>query len=486
MINKQIHIYNLTRKIGSGGMGLVHLKQKRNFILIYKAFDNKHYKDIGEKGKSPVSDFGIHFSLQFAIFIAFALIVLNGASSQITSMSEINSTYIANTNLEGEDKDMIDVFEEIFAENNLRKSISAKLAIREWRRSTKNDTIRWTEQEQEELRYHIGTGLGKEKIDSKDTIRKAEILIDIMEYKRRYEVQEAKDRKGMVKSTEQILKQIQKIDFGANVKIKDSYVGKSPYIVIIIPQKHTINSKGASADILEIQEHILGIQKKLNEEGLARYSGYEGFLFIEKSQELPRYATYFDTPEISPSRYYEDQFEKEGGLLVHSFGLENEISWDKSSNAANCYEISNEFYKEIQTEMYLGDILMSVEQYLKIAADTLSQKEKVTNKAAYVRFVEQLEILTKDKPFITTSTHLEIMQYFKDEFVKKTLNLRNYVAVQHIEDLYKNTLAKVYVVKFGALHIFEKDSYEIQKTIPQILLEKDISYIVLQPTQLQF
>jgi hypothetical protein len=383
---------------------------------------------------------------------------------------------IKNINSKGRNNDMIDIFEEVFGENNLEKTELDEKAVNRWRK-LKNSTIRWTKSEQEDLRYHIDIGLRKEiKAAAGIPIkRKVEIIIDIMDYKLRHEVIEAKNRGEQIQNQEEIIEKIQIIDFENNGKVVKSFSGTSLYTVVLIPEKHKSSLAGVSGkDVIEIQKQIYEIQKKLAKEGISKYFLHEGFVFVEKSYELPRLAKYIKKAEDSPSLFYEDQLEKNGGEEINNFGAENVDVWRAGKLPAKWYNCA---MKLNRITKYMDFKELDREEYIK-KINSLNFKED--------GFIEKIKELTKDDLVISREKNDEIIKYFEDEFVEKVINNTNFSVEKNVETLHNNTLANVFVLKMGALHILESDELETQQTIPEILEEKGISYITIKPTLLDF
>lgn len=432
-------------------------------------------------------------------------------------MWQKNMELIKNTNLEGENNDIIDKFEELSEQKNLDKSVNSEFA--NWRKE-RNEIIHFTKDELLQLSQNIDNINNKEEKDDWK-IRK---IIEAFRYTIDYEIRETKQR---VENTplqtrnnlESLFRELPNLG-----EVEKFYEGNTDYVVIVIPDTHISDSAiaeevGYVSNGIAVGKEIEEISQLLFSKNIANIFALENIPSGQLSTKLMsevfgEFFNNFDNLQKEKSNLTQEQFIKKYEELKYKFiliisklkneaslekgetdkqlflfGSENAIQHSKSFIASqllvtytyicdknkinineNNSKIPRKAFETLKIRMakFIGDAI-SIDPALKISQSEKDQIIEETKKAFFP------EIFNNNLP-----TWKEFFNHFNEIFSQWTFGERNPILVENLQKIQNDTQSKVISFRVGGNHVYRLSQYK-QKTIPEILEEKGISYVVLKP-----
>ncbi len=426
---------------------------------------------------------------------------------------------IKHLNRAGANNDMLDVFEaQLTPEEKKAEAVITQLS--EWRKQ-KDVIINYTQNEIDQLKYHLSQA--RKEASPEIKVRK---LLEIMDYKMRMEIKEAKDRKGAwIETPQKILHRLKGVPF-KTAKLGEIYEGKSDYVVILIPQTHIyhyLNEEPIDFAVGQlgnknVQSHILDTWTTLFRQGFGKVFLAEGLPFREYADDLPEpayehfrkiYDEYLEGYKKVPYHLrgvYQDLGESDiftrwGAFMpevlakneVYTFGAEDVGELENAVLVAKLLEIIMPtllalpeilFGKNPKVEYskeFLIDVLMGVgekgwpewKKHADLFRDFLEKAIVVPPRKGNLGFLA-------GKPMINKANYEMVKKQIHSVLFEAMLVPRNRVAIQKIKQTRENTLSNALILKIGAAHI-KGNKFHDQNTIPDLLKEKEISYAVLWP-----
>ncbi|USN58758.1 MAG: hypothetical protein H6767_01285 [Candidatus Peribacteria bacterium] len=324
---------------------------------------------------------------------------------------------------------------------------------------------------------------------SKEEMHKA--IIEVIEYRIKYEIQESKDRKDKwTAPPDEIRQKVQSLDLSQNGEIIDSFTGASSYVVVLIPQIHEYNGE-TSPEVEECQRNISKIISTLFDQGITNIQ------LLERPNTDMGEMSIISAPQYFKSYPNEHHVQEElkRGLDLHTFGIED--GYNKQVEAMLCAmfieTFSNQFYETSSREKLRemqGKGELTKQFFIELA---VKDAERLTGNKPIEKAVQFLSQMA-DKTFGDQPITVEINDFLQyrdnaqEVFDDVAVDKRNKIHARNIEMIHNNTLANSMVLVMGSGH-FKRDQGLNQRgrfidPIQHHLQSRGISYITILPKPL--
>jgi hypothetical protein len=418
---------------------------------------------------------------------------------------------ISFTNRPGKNNDMLDLFEALIREKGIGDPEGEiATAIQTWRK-TREEQVRFTGHEVGQMESFLNRIAGSTRLSK---IEKALRIGHAIDYKMRYEIQEAWDRSTKWRqSPGEIVGKIRGLDLSKYGSVIGEFGGESDYLVIVITQFHRGLGRNVEPEIIAAQREIAAIEDMLIDSGISNVLAVEGSDTKEIALELvepPRAGNlveYQDLLECSndtnnPSindllagsfggSLWQEGFHRS---VLHTFGVETPQVHDK---AATFNLLARELVGVLRDLSFFGEggdmpfgeagegqlestfpkagLIARLKTTLEASGareDTLEQALQVLHQT----WQSQEQLCFED---ITAAAEevQELMWRF-------SIDMRNLFFPLSLQQIRQNTLTNAIMFVVGVYHN-QKELGEETPTLSDALLEYGISHIVVQPHTVQ-
>jgi hypothetical protein len=398
-----------------------------------------------------------------------------------------SSQIIHHTNIPGPGNDMLDIFEELLEKRRVRDPDGRIAKVIDTWRAKRDKQVHFTAHEiaqMEELFDLMGSSDLKEG-------EKARRIARAIDYKMKYELREARDRKKKwTKHPHEIIEIVKGLDISEHGRVVETHRGDSEYVVINLERihfRHTLEGDIIEPETIKCQAELTAIQDVLIKNGInvlaieagttkeyarelaePRHKGniqqYETFLYAMKKYKKSPFSIF--------GLFGGDLLQKENyGGKLHTFGAESRKILDKTADLSQlCLLLQARLKKWTGKNLSKDEVFADISTFLqKSSLDTDEQDWQI----------KMFESFWPDEKI--TKEQFERSFYFIEILYEEyNFTIRNHHIARNVGVIQNNTLTNAVMLFLGAAHFLESAGKK-RISLPKIFKDKDISFVQIRP-----